>query len=136
MDELTKELLNEELGTPTIKKRGRGRPPKNGVSAQPNPGFAKQLAYNPDEDTRTVINDPALLPYKIVVTEVSFNIVDNIRPVGAIADNPYAYCTSLDNALLKIARLKSTNKKSFTLKEYIDDYRNIIKGLRDAVKIS
>jgi hypothetical protein len=136
MDELQAKLSEEGVVVPV--KRGRGRPPKNGVAKAVNEGssFAKQAAaYNPDEDTRTIISDPILRPYKIIVTQNSHNVVDEIRAEGAIADNPYGYFTSLDNALLKIARLKTTKNKTYSLKEYIDEYKNTINSLREAVKL-
>lgn len=120
----------------TTVKRGRGRPPKDGVKKQ-NSSFALQAAaYDPDEDTRTIISDKVLEPYKIIATKHSYNVVDSVRPEGAIADNPYAYCTSLENALLKIARLKTTKNKTYLLKEYIDEYRQIIQELKDTVKLT
>ncbi len=136
MEELQTKLQKE--GVIPV-KRGRGRPPKNGVSKIVNGDspFAKQAAsYNPDEDTRTVISDPVLLPYKIIVTQNSHNVVDAVRAEGAIADNPYGYFTSLDNALLKIARLKTTKNKTYSLKEYINEYKDVINSLREAVKLS
>lgn len=136
MDELQEKLTEEGVVVPV--KRGRGRPKKDGSSKSTNSdsSFAKQLAaYNPDEDTRTIISDPVLLPYKIIVTQNSHNVVDAVRPEGAIADNPYGYFTSLDNALLKIARLKTTKNKTYSLKEYIDEYKNTINSLREAVKL-
>lgn len=125
----------KELETPVVVKRGRGRPKKDGTNPKSESSFASQIAaYNPDEDTRTIISDPVLLPYKIIVTQNSHNVVDAVRAEGAIADNPYGYFTSLDNALLKIARLKTTKNKTYSLKEYIDEYKNTINSLREAVK--
>jgi len=127
----------KELETSVTVKRGRGRPPKNGVAKpKSESSFAAQAAaYNPDEDTRTIISDPILNPYKIIVTQNSHNVVDAVRAEGAIADNPYGYFTSLDNALLKIARLKTTKNKTYSLKEYIDEYKSTINSLREAVKL-
>lgn len=106
-------------------KRGRGRPSTKNPSSTLLPG----------EDTRTIIMDPVLSPYKIVVTENSFNVVDIERPQGAIADNPYAYCTSLENALIKITKLKSLKGKTYSLSDYINEYKNTLEEIKKVVKL-
>lgn len=129
--------LKEQLEAAPQVKRGRGRPKSGGVSTNTSTSkIAEQAAkYNPEEDTRTIINDPLLLPYKIIVTAYSYNVVDAVRPEGAIADAPYAYCSTLDSALLRVTRLKTTKNKTYTaLKDYINDFRGIINGLKESVK--
>ena len=70
---------------------------------------------------KSVISDPLMVPYKILVEEDQYVLLDG-------KDIPQGYYSSLDSAINKVSRNIIANKKStYDLSEYVKDY-NVIKN--------
>lgn len=126
--EKTKEEVTQS--EPALKKRGRGRPKRDGTTPSTPKKKVEGDDTTPINDetitTRNVIIDPILSPYKIYASDIQYVVVDEIRPEGSITDIVHGYFVSLDNALLKVVKLKMVKNKSFTLKEYMNEFKRMI----------
>ena len=68
---------------------------------------------------KSVISDPLMAPYKILVEEDQYVLLDN-------KNIPQGYYSSLDGAINKVSKNVIANKKgTYTLSEYLEDYNNI-----------
>ncbi len=103
-----------------IKKKGRGRPKGS--------GSGKNKGGN-----ETVIIDPLLNPYKIYVDDNCYTIVDKDKPVTNSTiqiEKPYGYYTSLGGALTKIIKMKMVSNKTYSISEYIKEYKEMTESFR------
>lgn len=93
-------------------KKKRGRPAKSG---------------RPKGGNETSIVDPLIHPYKIFIDDRCYTVVDKDKPDTETAiEKSYGYFYTLGGALNKIARLKTTKNKIFSLSEYIKEYKTMI----------
>ena len=68
---------------------------------------------------KSVISDPLMAPYKILVEEDQYVLLDS-------KNIPQGYYSSLDGANNKVSKNVIANKKgTYTLSEYLEDYNNI-----------
>ncbi len=110
------------IETPIKKKRGR---PKGGAGG-------KQKGGN-----ETVILDPIISPYKIYVDVNQYMVVDKDKKNEAdLMEKSYGYFSKLSFALEKIVKLKIVNNKSYTLKEYIAEYNQMLNSFREKFNIN
>ena len=76
---------------------------------------------------KSVINDAAIAPYKILIEEDQYVLLDS-------KNIPQGYYNSLDGAINKVSRNVIANKKeTYTLSEYIKEYKlikNQLEGVR------
>jgi len=107
-------------------KRKRGRP-KKGTSPTTSDSDATPSVSTSNS---TVILDPVISPYRIWVDNNCYSIGDEKLVEGAMVDKTYGYYTTLGNALEKIAKMKSTNNKIYSLKEYVDEFKGHITAFR------
>ena len=91
----------------------------------------------------TVINDPILEPFFIVIDQYSYIVNENVES-GNNKDNtkknkikPIGYFTNFDSALDKVAQDKlRSNKKNYSLiSDYIADWKEITNQFKEAIKI-
>lgn len=69
----------------------------------------------------TVIRDKSISPY-IIYIEDNQSVLVKIKDDGN--EETYGYFSTLAGAMQKIAKLKTINNKTYSLKEYIDEYNN------------
>jgi hypothetical protein len=104
--------MSEETKDPFNGKRGRQK------------GQTKDLV---------VIKDEAIAPYEIHIDQSCYILVepgynDTMTSIG--------YFTSLSSALNRIARYKMVSEnKTYTIKQYIKEYEQLIEKLINTVKI-
>jgi len=78
-------------------------------------------------DNITYIKDPLLGKYHIVIKD---NIFEVSQTSSVAKEKNMGYFTTLGGALGKIAKLQTNEKyKTFSLKEYIDEYKLIVNTL-------
>lgn len=75
----------------------------------------------------TKIEDPLLGKYHIEVGDESYNVMEEGKK------NPLGYYTSLTNALKKIAKLGIEKKATYTIQEYINEYKNLIEQTKHLI---
>ena len=74
---------------------------------------------------KSVISDPLMAPYKILVEEDQYVLLDG-------KDIPQGYYTTLDRVLNKISRNVIANKKEvYNLSEYIKDFNQIKNNIQN-----
>jgi len=65
---------------------------------------------------KSIINDPSISPYKILVEEDQYVLLDS-------KDIPQGYFTSLDTIIKKISRTLIANKREeYNLSEFVESY--------------
>lgn len=65
---------------------------------------------------KSIINDPSLSPYKILVEEDQYVLLDG-------KDIPQGYFNSIDKVINKVSRIFLANKrKEYNLSEFVDSY--------------
>tara|TARA_R110001592_G_scaffold71981_9_gene219722 strand:- start:3819 stop:4094 length:276 start_codon:yes stop_codon:yes gene_type:complete len=79
---------------------------------------------------KSIINDPSLHPYKILVEEDQYVLLDG-------KDTPQGYFTSLDKVINKVSRIFLANKrKEYNLSEFVESYNEtkeeLLKSFEDA----
>ena len=77
---------------------------------------------------KSIINDPSISPYKILVEEDQYVLVDG-------KDIPQGYYTSIDQIVKKISRMLLANKReTYTLSEFIESYKSTSSQLLNSFK--
>ncbi len=68
---------------------------------------------------KSIINDPSLSPYTILVEEDQYVLLDG-------KDTPQGYFTSIDKVINKVSRIFLANKrKEYNLSEFVDSYNEV-----------
>lgn len=80
----------------------------------------------------TIIKDKSLHPYAIYV-EDNQNVVVKIKDDGS--EETYGYHSTLGGALQKIAKYKTINNKTYSIREYIDEYNNNLNEFLKVVNV-
>ena len=84
------------------------------------------------------IIDPVLHPYQIHVDNANFAVeqdTGNDDKYGTRMMINHGFFTSLENAVLKIAKQKLlSSKEECTIKEYIAEFNRIVEELKEALK--
>ena len=104
-------------------KKKRGRPSKN----NDNPAYA-------------TIKDPLIEPYFIQKDRYNFTVMERVTPTVGFAgkeakgkelERPIAYLSSFKSALWRVSQLKfkSTKGEFNSIKEYIDEWDKVKKGM-------
>jgi len=77
---------------------------------------------------KSVINDPSIAPYKILIEEDQYVLLDD-------KDIPRGYYTSLDKVVYKISKLFMANKrKEYNLSEYMTSYNDVKNEILNSFK--
>ena len=77
---------------------------------------------------KSVISDPSIAPYKILIEEDQYVLVDD-------KDIPQGYYTSLDKVIYKISKIFMANKREeFNLSGYMIDYNKTKDEILDSFK--
>jgi hypothetical protein len=77
---------------------------------------------------KSVINDPSIAPFKILVEEEQYVLIDD-------KDIPRGYYTSLDTVVYKISKIFMANKREeFNLSEFMVDYNKTKDNILDSFK--
>tara|TARA_B110000211_G_scaffold27040_1_gene27543 strand:+ start:336 stop:611 length:276 start_codon:yes stop_codon:yes gene_type:complete len=77
---------------------------------------------------KSIINDPSLHPYKILVEEDQYVLLDG-------KDTPQGYFTSLDMVINKVSRIFLANKrKEYNFSEFIESYNQTKNQLLSSFK--
>ena len=77
---------------------------------------------------KSIINDPSILPYKILVEEDQYVLIDG-------KDIPQGYFTSLDSIINRISRMVLANKREeYNLSEFIESYNQTKNQLLSSFK--
>ena len=77
---------------------------------------------------KSIINDPSIAPYKILVEEDQYVLVDG-------KDIPQGYFTSLDTIIKKISRTLLANKREeYNFSEFIESYNQTANKLLTSFK--
>ena len=77
---------------------------------------------------KSIINDPSLFPYTILVEEDQYVLLDG-------KDTPQGYFTSIDKVINKVSRIFLANKrKEYNLSEFVDSYNEVKDGLLKSFK--
>lgn len=87
------------------------------------------------------IKDQLLEPYYINVTDNSYDVIKEVKVsdvksknFGKITEQNFGYFSKLDNALLKIAKLKLIkNNQEINLSSYINAYRDMLEKIKLAL---
>lgn len=93
------------------------------------------------ESTLKIITDPILEPYHIVLDQYCFILQETITPdanytsSGKKYTKPVGHYTQLVSCLETVAKQKANSKSYSTLKEYINEYKQIVESLKESVKI-
>jgi hypothetical protein len=77
----------------------------------------------------TVITDPLINPYKIYVDTNCYTVVDKDKkdendPLEI--EKSYGYFNTLGSALNKIIRMKTTSNKTYTIQQYVEEYKTML----------
>jgi hypothetical protein len=81
---------------------------------------------------RSMIEDPAMGNYKIIIDEDSYNLV--FTEPKTKKEKPMGYYTHLSSALKRIAKEQVTEKKSnYTIKEYITELETTLNNLKTLI---
>lgn len=107
-----------------VKVKGKRGRPKRDASVVSETGETQN-------SIRNVIEDELLSPYKIFADDTSYTVVDKEKSAGALMEKTHGYYTSLGSALIKIAKLKMVQNKSFTLPEYVREFEGMLKAFRE-----
>jgi hypothetical protein len=75
----------------------------------------------------TFIEDPLLGDFKIVMDEYSFTVIDTAR------NKTMGYYSSLPEAILRVARYSMLEDKSYSLKEYAEQFKQTHLKLKEAI---
>lgn len=70
------------------------------------------------------IEDPALGKFHIEINEDGYNLMETGKPT------PTGYFSTISGCLHKTSRLLAHNGTTYNLKEYIDQYKNILEQLK------
>lgn len=65
---------------------------------------------------RSMIEDPALGDYKIIIDEGCYNVV--LIDPSTQSEKPYGYFTKLSSALFSISKQQALDTSKYTIKEY------------------
>ena len=77
---------------------------------------------------KSVISDPSIAPYKILIEEDQYVLVDD-------KDIPQGYYTSLDKVIYKISKIFMANKREeFSLSGFMNDYNKTKDEILDSFK--
>jgi hypothetical protein len=77
---------------------------------------------------KSVINDPSISPYKILIEEDQYVLLDE-------KDIPRGYYTSLDTVVYRISKIFMANKREeFNLSEFMVDYNKTKDNILDSFK--
>ena len=77
---------------------------------------------------KSIINDPSILPYKILVEEDQYVLVDG-------KDIPQGYYTSIEQIVKKISRMLLANKREeYNFSEFIESYNQTSNKLLTSFK--
>ena len=77
---------------------------------------------------RSVINDPSIAPFKILIEEDQYVLLDE-------KDIPRGYYTSLDKIVYKISKIFMANKREeFSLSGFMADYNKTKNEILDSFK--
>ncbi len=113
-----------------VKKR-RGRPRK--LPIDPN-ALPAQNGETKESNAKT-ITDSLLEPYYIAMDQYCFTVFETITPDPSFTENGKNYFKSvghysnIGNALEAIAKRKATSKSYNSIREFIDEYKQIIESL-------
>ena len=105
------------------KKTKRGRPSKDSSNS-----------------THAIIKDPLMEPYYIQKDRWNYTIIEKVTPtrgfagkkvIGKELERPIAYLSSFKSALWRVSQLKfkSTKGEFNSIKEYIDEWDKVKKGM-------
>ena len=68
----------------------------------------------------SIIRDPLITPYEIQVEEDQYVLIDTEK------EKPLGYYSDLEHAILKVSRMSLANQKQkFTLKKFVEQFKNI-----------
>ena len=77
---------------------------------------------------RSVINDPSIAPFKILIEEDQYVLLDE-------KEVPRGYYTSLDKVVYKISKVFMANKREeFSLSGFMDGYNQTKNEILDSFK--
>jgi len=77
---------------------------------------------------RSVISDPSIAPYKILIEEDQYVLLDE-------KDTPRGYYTSLDKVIYKISKIFMANKREeYSLSGFMTGYNDIKNEILDSFK--
>lgn len=111
-------------GTELPVKKKRGRP--KGTAGGRQKGSANE----------TAIIDPLIAPYKIWVDVNQYTVVDlHKKRETDLMEKSYGYYSSLGYALRRIVKLKIVNNKTYSLRDYINQYENMLKEFEEKFKL-
>jgi hypothetical protein len=117
-----------------VKKR-RGRPKK-----VVDPNAAPQSTDTKESNAKT-ITDPLLEPYYIAMDQYCYTVFETITPDPTFTENGKNYFKSVGHysnvgdALNAIAKRKATSKSYNSIREFIEDYKQIIDSLNPLRKL-
>ena len=117
-----------------VKKR-RGRPKK-----VVDPNAAPQNTDTKESNAKT-ITDPLLEPYYIAMDQYCFTVFETITPDPSFTENgknyfkSSGYYSNIGDALAAIAKRKVTSKSYNSIREFMDEYKQIINSLNQLRKL-
>jgi len=77
---------------------------------------------------KSVINDPSIAPYKILIEEDQYVLLDE-------KDTPRGYYTSLDKVIYKISKIFMANKREeYSLSGFVVSYNQTKNEILDSFK--
>jgi hypothetical protein len=78
-------------------------------------------------ESKSFIVDPAIKPFKIRIGEESYDVIRGDAP------QPETFHVHLSSALEYIARQKTSKNKTFTIAEFLKEYKELKTIISDAV---
>lgn len=83
------------------------------------------------------ITDPQLDPYMIQIDDNNYAVVKNVTAgkSGKVYPQTLGFYSSLSNALNKIAKDDVSNKDYTSVKEYVEEFRQIEQRLKTIIKL-
>ena len=94
--------------------------------------FIKGRGKQSREDSQTKIQDESINPYVIYFDGTTYTVV---KEKNDGREENIGYFTKLSNSLTSIAKLLSNNSNTLDLKNYIEQYNNILTKITDTIKI-
>ena len=77
---------------------------------------------------KSIISDPSIAPYKILIEEDQYVLLDE-------KDIPRGYYTSLDKVVYKISKIFMANKREeYNLSGFMDSYNGVKDEILDSFK--
>jgi trehalose-6-phosphate synthase len=75
----------------------------------------------------TFIEDPLFGNFKIMVDEYSYTVIDSTK------NKTVGFYTNISNAIFKIARHQMMEDRTYSLKEYADEFNQKCAELKNAI---